>query len=1087
VITRLSFLVALMMSVVGCQSGSDPDRTAPPGDDSDVSVQPSQRGGTPVVTHEARLGIDPAVAFTAKGQAWHAAQPTHDVTVDRGVVRMVPIDRGVRGTALVLETADIARGDLALGGYGGDAVDGAGRVIVDRGTVVEELENFESGIEQSWTFSQPPAGTGDLVVNVVVTGHELIADNDSGLHFATPGGIGFRYSHAMWIDANGDVTPIRAAWDGGHVVMLVPEDVLVESAYPAVLDPTVNPEIAVDNPLIGTTGTGAVRSAIATSGAGFLAAWSDGRNGTNDIFGTRLSATGAVLDSLGISIQESAAVEDNATATFANGEYVVAFDDGTTVGAARITTAGAVTPLTVGAGHTPKIAGGGTGALVVFENGGNISGSIYNGTSFGAPFAIGGGGTSILPAVAANPGGDYLVVWTEGATAPDLRGQFVSPAGTLSGAAFTISAGADGQRDADAAFNGTDFVVVWTNAVAADDVYGTRVTTAGVVLDTHLEGTVTVGGKPIAAATNLQNQPAVACGTGGTCLATWTDRRTFATTLNDVYAVRLDGSLNPIGAEILVAALTDEQRSPAVVAVGGDWRLTWHDKRAGNADTVFSARVLADGSLPDGSGQNIVFGYNREQSPTVRASTNNWLVAWSDSRVLGNDIMGVRFGGSGSKLDGAARVITNATGQQGSPALTFDGTNYLAVWNDTRNGPSQDIWAGRMDVTGNQLDGTGFQVASANGDQRRPAVATGGGVSLAVWQDGRSGNEIYGAVITGGAVTVTDIPICTGAGSQVDPAVAFDSVNSVFVVTWNDNRSGDDDVYAARVDTSGALVDAVCGVAIASGGGNQTQSKITSSGGQLYVTYTDSSADVNGDIRGERITAAGSISVLDPGGDAIATGAAAQTTSDVVFVSPNLYVVVWADNRDAGTSGFDIYGQTVLITNGALDGANFVISANPEDETTPSVTSGPGGRPAMVAYERQRPDLNTMRVGTRRIVFSGSTGTTCAMDSACVSGFCVDGRCCDQACGGTDKTDCQACSVAAGAQVNGECSVILSTTHVCRGYATVFCDIKEFCDGVSTSCPPDLGRREGIACTDAAGNPGVCPANDITGAPHFCQ
>ena len=195
---------------------------------------------------------------------------------------------------------------------------------------------------------------------------------------------------------------------------------------------------------------------------------------------------------------------------------------------------------------------------------------------------------------------------------------------------------------------------------------------------------------------------------------------------------------------------------------------------------------------------------------------------------------------------------------------------------------------------------------------------------------------------------------------------------------------------------------------------------------------------------------------------------------------------MWSDGRNVGSNGNDIYGQSVLST-GQIDGANFVISANPEDETGPSITAGPAGKPAMVAYEKRRTDIDAVRVATRRVTFKGGLGSTCSLDSACTSGFCVDGRCCDSACGGTDKTDCQACSVGNGAQVNGVCSVILDTGHVCRGYATSFCDIREFCDGTNITCPPDLGRRQGLACTTPAGGAGVCPPNDVTGAPHFCQ
>ena len=49
-------------------------------------------------------------------------------------------------------------------------------------------------------------------------------------------------------------------------------------------------------------------------------------------------------------------------------------------------------------------------------------------------------------------------------------------------------------------------------------------------------------------------------------------------------------------------------------------------------------------------------------------------------------------------------------------------------------------------------------------------------------------------------------------------------------------------------------------------------------------------------------------------------------------------------------------------------------------------------------------------------------GHTCTAGTQCTSGFCVDGVCCDSACGGGSTTDCQACSVAAGAATDGVCS-----------------------------------------------------------------
>ncbi len=80
-------------------------------------------------------------------------------------------------------------------------------------------------------------------------------------------------------------------------------------------------------------------------------------------------------------------------------------------------------------------------------------------------------------------------------------------------------------------------------------------------------------------------------------------------------------------------------------------------------------------------------------------------------------------------------------------------------------------------------------------------------------------------------------------------------------------------------------------------------------------------------------------------------------------------------------------------------------------------------------------------------------GLSCTTNQQCVSGFCVDGVCCNNACaGGTG--DCQACSTTAGAPTDGTCAPV-SSSHTCRA-STGTCDVAESCDGSSTTCPADL-------------------------------
>ena len=110
------------------------------------------------------------------------------------------------------------------------------------------------------------------------------------------------------------------------------------------------------------------------------------------------------------------------------------------------------------------------------------------------------------------------------------------------------------------------------------------------------------------------------------------------------------------------------------------------------------------------------------------------------------------------------------------------------------------------------------------------------------------------------------------------------------------------------------------------------------------------------------------------------------------------------------------------------------------------------------------------------------TGAACTADADCASGFCTDGVCCDTACGGGATDDCQACSVAAGAAVDGICAAV-SATHVCRASAGI-CDAAETCDGSSTACPADTFASSSTVCR--ASN-GVCDvAETCTGANAAC-
>jgi hypothetical protein len=128
-------------------------------------------------------------------------------------------------------------------------------------------------------------------------------------------------------------------------------------------------------------------------------------------------------------------------------------------------------------------------------------------------------------------------------------------------------------------------------------------------------------------------------------------------------------------------------------------------------------------------------------------------------------------------------------------------------------------------------------------------------------------------------------------------------------------------------------------------------------------------------------------------------------------------------------------------------------------------------------------------------VIADSIGLPCAGFLDCANGFCVDGVCCTSACGGSDPTDCQACSLLAGAQFEGTCGP-LRASQVCRPSAGA-CDVAESCDGTSVACPADVVVPAATTCRPSAGLCDVaetcdgahaaCPADVVAPAATPCR
>jgi MYXO-CTERM domain-containing protein len=99
-------------------------------------------------------------------------------------------------------------------------------------------------------------------------------------------------------------------------------------------------------------------------------------------------------------------------------------------------------------------------------------------------------------------------------------------------------------------------------------------------------------------------------------------------------------------------------------------------------------------------------------------------------------------------------------------------------------------------------------------------------------------------------------------------------------------------------------------------------------------------------------------------------------------------------------------------------------------------------------------------------------GQVCTMGDECLSGSCVDGVCCNNACDGV----CEQCDASGD---EGTCTPLGVDTE-CRASASE-CDAAESCDGTSGDCPADAGEPDGAACSDGVCEDGSCVPDEGSG------
>jgi hypothetical protein len=265
-----------------------------------------------------------------------------------------------------------------------------------------------------------------------------------------------------------------------------------------------------------------------------------------------------------------------------------------------------------------------------------------------------------------------------------------------------------------------------------------------------------------------------------------------------------------------------------------------------------------------------------------------------------------------------------------------------------------------------------FPVVVASGDQSAPNVARAGGTSLVVWQDGRDsatmGTDIYAARVssTGAILDPGGVPVCAVNGPQECPKVASDGTG--FLVVWQDDMDGDNvwQVRAARVTIDGGMPDGA-GIVVAVGSQKKPYPDVTWAGTHYLVAWQHSPDGVEVDVYVARLGADGTPLDAAP---VVADDAAGS--QDSISLAHGVTETLLAYRDPAGGT----YIKALFVGADGTPSAPFLIANPTGTQKSPAVAFG--GGLFLVAWEDYRdgasPDIYAARVqpdGT--VIESGAT------------------------------------------------------------------------------------------------------------------
>jgi hypothetical protein len=427
------------------------------------------------------------------------------------------------------------------------------------------------------------------------------------------------------------------------------------------------------------------------------------------------------------------------------------------------------------------------------------------------------------------------------------------------------------------------------------------------------------------AGNTYQTEPAVAVGPNGTFAISWMAYDDFGT--QHLYCRTFGSSNNPLDTTIRVdVANSQHAYDQAIAATDSGFAVIWADYHEGPW-RVYYQLLDTVGHL---TGSNVWVGPDggsQQTNPTVGTVGQGFVATWAAN----NGVCARRYDAVGNAI-GSFFQVNGAPAQNISrSAICATDSGFAIAWNDRRNSSNDDIYLQRFDTAGAYVGGN-INVTNFSYDASYPSIASRNGQDVVAWQDERSGNkDVYAqwykpnGDTLGGQMVLNDDT--TTYDQQYPVALAGDSG---WTLCWLDARNYDRQVvYGQSYDTIPAaqganlmLSDSTAGVV-----GQYYPAVTAGQDGKFLAVWADDRNSVgnNEDVYGRLYSKDGAALTPDflISDTSYSPGDRSAYDPKVKGLADGSYLVAWYDNRNA--SDYDIYGQR-LDAAGNIVGGNYQIS-----------------------------------------------------------------------------------------------------------------------------------------------------------------